>query len=171
MGRFAARIGDSVVHPLPPVLTPGTLGSPTVWIGSKPAWRGLSAAEVAVLLTAMKDAQIAITKAKTATKLAQGKPTQGAAEVNEVKVKAEQTKKIADQIMSYVAGGTDIHLCATIIPLPVHGPGIVIDASQTVLINGRPACRAGDTIFEANVLANAIPNKIVMGCPTVWIGP
>lgn len=171
MGRPAARIADPVVHPLPPVITPGTPGSLTVLIGSKPAWRGLSAAESAGLLSAMQTAQIEIKKAEIATKAATGGPYQGAAKANEVKVKAEQTKKLTGQILAHVAGGTDIHMCATIIPLPVHGPGIVIDASQTVLINGRAACRAGDTILEANVLANAVPNKIVMGCPTVLIGP
>jgi uncharacterized Zn-binding protein involved in type VI secretion len=170
MGRPAARIADPVVHPLPPVLTPGTPGSPTVWIGGKPAWRGLSAAEAATLLNMMKDAQIAITKAETATKLATGGPYQGVAEANELKVKVEQAKKLADKMASLVASGTDLHLCATLIPLPIHGPGVVIDASQTVLINGRPACRAGDTIMEANVLANLIPNKIAMGMPTVLIG-
>ena len=46
------------------------------------------------------------------------------------------------------------------------GIGVVIDGSVTVLINGLPACRAGDTIIEAL----GPPNKIVMGLPTVIIG-
>jgi uncharacterized Zn-binding protein involved in type VI secretion len=170
MGKPAARLADPVLHPLPPVLTPGTTGSPTVLIGGQPAWRGLSPAAAAGLLSAMADAQIAITKAETATKLATPGPYQGAAEANEVKVKAEQAKKLADKITGLAAAGNDIHLCATIIPPPIHGPGMVIDASATVLINGCSACRAGDHIFEANVAANAIPNTIVMGFPTVLIG-
>ncbi len=39
----AARITDNVVHPLPPVLTPGP-GSMDVLIGFLPAWRGIPAA-------------------------------------------------------------------------------------------------------------------------------
>ena len=45
-------------------------------------------------------------------------------------------------------------------------PGVVIDGSQTVLINNLPACRLGDTIIEAL----GPPNKIIMGLPTVIIG-
>ena len=47
----AARILDPVVHPLPPVLTVGP-GSPTVWIGFKPAWRGVPAGAGAALQAA-----------------------------------------------------------------------------------------------------------------------
>jgi uncharacterized Zn-binding protein involved in type VI secretion len=167
MGRPAARLADPVTHPLPPVITPGTTGSKNVLIGGKPAWRGLSAAQVAGLLNAMKDAQIAITKAETATKLANNDPL---VKANEMKVKLEQAKKLADMMASLVTSGTDLHLCATPLPPPVHGPGMVVDGSQTVLINGQPACRAGDTILEANVLANALPNKITAGMPTVLVG-
>lgn len=61
-------------------------------------------------------------------------------------------------------GRVDIHQCVT--PAPIHDPGVVIDGSSTVLINGLPACRMGDTIIEASGAAN----KIVGGCPTVEIG-
>jgi uncharacterized Zn-binding protein involved in type VI secretion len=43
---------------------------------------------------------------------------------------------------------------------------VVIDGSQTVLINNLPACRMGDTILEAV----GPPNKIVKGEMTVIIG-
>ena len=57
-------------------------------------------------------------------------------------------------------GGTaDLHGCT-------HGAGVVIDGSATVLINGMPASRMGDTILESA----GPPNKIVMGQPTVIIG-
>ena len=167
MGRPAARLADSVVHPVPPVITPGTVGSPTVLIGGKPAGRGLSAAEAAGLLAMMKEAEIAIKKAETATQLSGNDPL---VKANEMKEKAAQAKKLADKIMSYAASGTDIHLCLTPLPLPIHGPGVVMNASQTVNINGRPACRSGDIIVEANVLANIIPNYITGGMPTVLIG-
>lgn len=39
-GRPAARVGDLVAHPIPPVLTPGP-GSPDTLIGFRPAWRAL----------------------------------------------------------------------------------------------------------------------------------
>ena len=64
------------------------------------------------------------------------------------------------------SGGADIHNCLTLMPPQPHGPGVVIDGSQTVLINNLPACRMGDTIIEAL----GPPNKIVMGLPTVIIG-
>ena len=64
------------------------------------------------------------------------------------------------------AGGADIHACSTPLPIPPHGPGVVIDGSQTVLINNLPACRMGDTVLEAV----GPPNKIVSGEMTVVIG-
>jgi uncharacterized Zn-binding protein involved in type VI secretion len=64
------------------------------------------------------------------------------------------------------AGGADIHTCATLLPIPPHGPGVVITGSMTVLINNLPACRQGDTILEAV----GPPNTISMGLPTVIIG-
>src|SRR6202011_1772615 len=47
-----------------------------------------------------------------------------------------------------------------------HGPGVVVDGSPTVLINGLPACRQGDTIIEAI----GPPDKILLGMQTVIIG-
>ncbi|OBQ18048.1 MAG: hypothetical protein AN488_17655 [Anabaena sp. WA113] len=64
------------------------------------------------------------------------------------------------------AGGADIHICSTPLPIPPHGPGVVIDGSSTVFINGLPACSMGCTILEAV----GPPNKIVSGCSTVLIG-
>lgn len=98
MSKPAARVGDEVEHRLPPILVGGP-GSPNVFIGGLPAWRG----------------------------------------------------------------NKDIHQCVT---PPLHGPGMVIDGSSKVLINGLPACRVGDTIMEAC----GLPNKITGGCPTVLIG-
>jgi uncharacterized Zn-binding protein involved in type VI secretion len=57
-------------------------------------------------------------------------------------------------------------MCATPVPVPPHGPGVVIDGSATVMINNLPACRLGDTVLEA--LGG--PNKIVKGESTVIIG-
>lgn len=165
MGKLAARITDPVAHPLPPVLTGGT-GSLNVWIGGLPAWRGLPTAAVAELLNAVKNSVENIAKADAAAVAAKGTPGAGAAEANAIKTKADEVTKLGQKISSMAAGGTDIHACTTPLPVPPHGPGVVITGSATVLINGLPACRMGDTILEAI----APPNKIVSGCPTVEIG-
>ena len=57
-------------------------------------------------------------------------------------------------------------MCATPSPVPPHGPGVVIDGSQTVLINNLPACRLGDTVLETL----GPPDKITGGGLTVFIG-
>ena len=141
-GKPAAKITDNVAHPLPPVLTPGP-GSPNVLIGSLPAWRGVPAAAAAALQAAK---QVSDTAAEEATK-------------------AAPAAQMGSMITS-MAGGADIHTCATPLPIPPHGPGVVIDGSQTVLINGLQAGRMGDTILEAV----GPPNKIVKGEMTVLIG-
>ncbi|MFD0937748.1 PAAR domain-containing protein, partial [Methylobacterium trifolii] len=84
---------------------------------------------------------------------------------------AEQAVKSAaaasmGSMISGAAGGADIHVCATPLPIPPHGPGVVVTGSLTVLINNLAACRASDTIVEAV----GPPNVIVMGLPTVIIG-
>lgn len=164
MSKPAARITDPVAHPLPPVLTGGT-GSPTVLIGGLPAWRGLPAAAVADLANAVKESVENIAKADLAA--ASGNPI---AQANAVETKIDEAKKMAEKIAGMAAQGVDIHACVTPLlpplPLPIHGPGVVITGSATVLINGLPACRMGDTIQEAI----GPPNSIIMGCPTVQIG-
>ena len=69
-------------------------------------------------------------------------------------------------MITSMAAGADIHICATPLPIPPHGPGVVIDGSQTVLVNNLQASRMADTVLEAI----GPPNKIAMGCPTVLIG-
>lgn len=168
----AARTGDPVLHPLPPVLQPGP-GSSNVLIGSMPAWRGIGGAGAAALQSA-KATSDATLKAAEAAKIAAA-PTPGAAAA----VTAEETAKTAAStamsatINSAAASGgspsggmVDIHICATPLPVPPHGPGVVVDGSTTVMINGLPACRMGDTIVEAL----GPPNKIAGGCTTVIIG-
>jgi uncharacterized Zn-binding protein involved in type VI secretion len=155
---------DPVAHPLPPVLQPGP-GSLNVMIGFMPAWRGVSAA-VAAALSAAKAASDAVIKAaEAATLAAAGTPGAPAAYAAEQAAKTSAAAAMGSAITS-AAGGADIHVCATPSPVPPHGPGVVIDPSQTVLINNLGACRQGDTILEAL----GPPNKIAMGLPTVIIG-
>ena len=73
---------------------------------------------------------------------------------------------MSSMVSSLAASGADIHACTTPLPVPPHGPGVVIDGSATVMINNLPACRLGDTVLEAV----GPPNKIVKGETTVIIG-
>jgi len=164
MGRAAARITDNVAHPLPPVLTGGP-GSPNVLIGSLPAWRGVLAAAVPGLLSAKTASDTAIQVAEAATIAAAGTPGAPAALAAEQTAKTTAASTMGSAITA-AAVGADIHSCATPLPLPPHGPGVVIDGSQTVLINNLPASRMGDTILEAL----GPPNKIIKGEFTVLIG-
>jgi uncharacterized Zn-binding protein involved in type VI secretion len=61
--------------------------------------------------------------------------------------------------------GSDLHQCPIVDGAIPHVGGVVVVASQTVLIEGRPAVRAGDAIVEAGP-----PNTVVAGTPTVLIG-
>lgn len=162
----AARITDLVVHPLPPVLTQGP-GSPNVLIGFLPAWRGIPLAAVAALQSAKTIADTAIKTAEAATVAAAGTPGLPAAKAAEETTKASAAASMSATITAAAAtGGADIHACVTPLPIPPHGPGVVINGSKTVIINMLPACRAGDTILEGV----GPPNTIAMGCPTVLIG-
>ncbi|MBW4501619.1 MAG: PAAR domain-containing protein [Scytonema hyalinum WJT4-NPBG1] len=164
MGRPAARISDSVAHPLPPVLTGGP-GSRDVLIGNLPAWRGIPAASVAGLLAAKQATDATIISVEAASKAALGTPAAPAAIATEQSTKASLSTSMNSTIKSSSLGA-DIHVCTTPLPVPPHGSGVVIDGSKTVLINGLPACRMGDTIVEA---LGPI-NKITRGCNSVLIG-
>jgi PAAR motif len=160
----AARTTDNVIHPLPPVLTPGP-GSLNVLIGFLPAWRGMPLAAVAALQAAKQVADTAIKVADAAATAGAATPAGPA-----LKAAAEAAKTAALSAMSSAitgaSGGADIHMCATPLPVPPHGPGVVIDGSATVMVNNLPASRLGDTILEAI----GPPNKIVKGEMTVIIG-
>src|SRR3954454_12756013 len=134
----AARILDPVVHPLPPVLQPGP-GSTDVIIGFKPAWRGVPAAVAAALQSAKATSDAAIKTAEAATLAAAGTPGAPAAKAAEETVKATAASTMGSMISSS-SGGADIHVCAPPLPIPPHGPGVVIDGSQTVIINNLQAC-------------------------------
>jgi uncharacterized Zn-binding protein involved in type VI secretion len=164
MGRPAARVTDPVAHPLPPVLTPGP-GSFNVFIGQLPAWRGVGGAAAAAIQSAKTTSDTTIQVAAAATLAAAGTPGAPAALAAEQATKAAAAASMGS-LISGAAGGADIHMCATPLPIPPHGPGVVVDGSTSVFINGLPACRQGDTIVEAV----GPPNKIVMGLPTVLIG-
>jgi uncharacterized Zn-binding protein involved in type VI secretion len=160
----AARVTDLVAHPLPPVLTPGP-GSLNVFIGFLPAWRGVLAAAAVALQAAHQTAVTTIKVAEAATLAAAGTPGAPAAYAAEQAAKAAALASMSSAITS-AAAGADIHVCTTPLPIPPHGPGVVIDGSKTVIINMLPACRLGDTVLEAV----GPPNKITKGEMTVLIG-
>ncbi len=130
-----------------------------------PAWRGVPAAAAAMLQAAKQASDTAIKTAEAATLAAAGTPGAPAAKAAEETTKATCAASMGSAITS-AAGGADIHTCSTPLPVPPHGPGVVINGSATVIINGLPAARQGDTVLEAV----GPPNSISMGCPTVIIG-
>jgi uncharacterized Zn-binding protein involved in type VI secretion len=136
-----------------------------VLIGFLPAWRGVMAAAAAALQAAKQVADTTIQVAQAATVAAAGTPGAPAAKAAEEATKAACAASMGSAITA-AAGGADIHMCATPLPIPPHGPGVVIDGSTTVMINFLPACRLGDTVLEAV----GPPNKIVKGEMTVIIG-
>jgi uncharacterized Zn-binding protein involved in type VI secretion len=162
-GKPAARVTDATAHMMTP-LAPGP-GSLNVMIGFLPAWRGVPLAAAAALQTAKTASEARIKTAEAATLAAAGTPGAPAAKLAEETLKAAEAVAMGSMITS-MAGGADIHLCPMPLPIPPHGPGVVIDGSKTVVINNLPACRVGDTILEAI----GPPNKIVMGCFQVLIG-
>lgn len=160
----AARITDTVAHPLPPILTGGPTAI-TVIIGFLPGWRGVNPATAAALQAAKAVSEIAIKTAEAATVAAAGTPGAPAAKLAEETTKAAAAASMGSMI-SGAAGGADIHVCATPLPIPPHGPGVVITPSATVMVSGMPAARMGDTILEAV----GPPNNITKGEPKVIIG-
>ena len=160
----AARTLDPVAHPLPGMLTIGP-GSLDVMIGFKPAWRGVPAGVGAALQSAKDASDQVIAAAEKATQAASGTPGYAAAKAAEETAKAAAAATMG-ALISSSAGGADIHTCATPLPIPPHGPGVVIDGSATVMINNLPACRQGDTVLEAV----GPPDKITLGEPTVNVG-
>lgn len=148
-GKAAARLGDMTAHGTP--LAPGPC-SQNVFIGKKPAWRGLPTASVGQLTSSAQNATRSLSQATTATNEAE--------RAKHLQQVAQETANMT-QIMAY----TDQHACPVVKAFVPDGNGVVIDGSQTVLINGLPACRMGDTIQETTSV-----NKITTGEPTVLIG-
>lgn len=163
MGKPAAYVGASVAHPLPPVLTGS--GCPTVLIGGLPAWRGVPSAVAAALQNAKQASEVVLKTAQTATLAASGTPGAPAAKAAEEATKASVAASMGS-VITASGSMTDIHTCSTPLPIPPHGPGVVINASTTVMVGGLPLARMGDTILEAI----GPPNTITSGCLTVLVG-
>lgn len=158
-GLPAARLGDMTAHGSP--LAPG-IGSLNVLIGGQPAWRGISAAQAAALAAAVAKGAEDIAKATAKKVAAEGTPASAAAVTNLAKVVADTVKNLASMMASFAV---DTHACPVVKVLVPDGVGVVINGSQTVLINGLAACRVADVIQEATSV-----NSIAQGLPTVLIG-
>lgn len=173
----AARVTDSTAHGFP--LNPGP-GSSNVIIGNLPAWRAVPASLAAGLKAMQQGLDTAATVAENATKAASGTPAYGGVLAAEAAVKAAAVASFAGAIsgaqgasVSMTAssgqGTPDIHNCAAprlTAPGCFHGPGVVLQGSSTVMINGLPAVRQGDEVVEA--LGG--PDKIMKGVMSVKIG-
>jgi uncharacterized Zn-binding protein involved in type VI secretion len=136
-----------------------------VIIGGLPAWRGINPAAAAALQAAKAISDAVIKTAEAATVAAAGTPGLPAVKAAEELAKSTAAAAMGSMI-SGAAAGTDIHACITPLPIPPHGPGVVITPSATVMIANQPAARMGDTILEAV----GPPNTITKGEPTVMIG-
>lgn len=142
-------------------LAPGP-GSSNVLIGGLPAWRGITAAQAQALAEAVVEATRKIAEATAKATAAAATPAAAAAALDLANTVAEQVGKLSSMMTSMA----DTHACPIVKVAVPDGTGVVIDGSQTVLINNLAACRMGDTIQEATSI-----NKIALGLPTVLIGP
>ena len=158
-GKPAARVGDMTAHGSPLGVGPGSLN---VTIGKKPAWRGISAAQAAKLAQAVAEGAEKIAKASAKASLAAGTPAGPAAAADLAKTVADTVAEIASLMTAF---GADMHACPIVKVLVPDGVGVVVNGSQTVLINGLAACRMGDTIQETTSV-----NSIAVGEFTVSIG-
>ena len=99
MGRPAARITNAVAHPLPPVLTGGP-GSPNVWIGNLPAWRGIPLASAGAILSAKAVSETGIKAAEAATRAASATPGLPAPKMAQETTKATAAASMTSTIVS-----------------------------------------------------------------------
>lgn len=162
-GKPAARIGDSTAHGTP--LGGIGIGSLNVLIGGRPAWRGIPSAGVPGLNAAKNTVNITIKSLEATTVATSGTPAGPAAKVAEETGKATAAVSMGSMI-SGLGAMADISLCPVPLPIPPHGPGVVIDGSTTVLVNNMPLAKMGCTIVEAL----GPPNKIVSGEFRVLVG-
>ena len=156
-GKCAARVTDKVNHLTPPTLT--GIGSLNVFIGKRKAWRGVPTAVAPALMSAKLSTYATIQAAEANSLAMAPTPLGPAAKAAEQSTKVTIATTMSSTIAS-VSGLADKHTCV------LHGVGVVVGGSRTVLINGFPACRQGDTIVEPL----GPPNKILKGCSSVFIG-
>ncbi len=115
-------------------------------------------------LATLNSTNVTLTAAwTTASGAPGGQPAANTAYTEGIKAAAATA---ASAVFTSVGGLADTHICPIPVPIPPHGPGMVCEASKTVVIDNLPAARANDKVMEA--CGGADP--IAMGCPTVMIG-
>lgn len=159
VGKPAARIGDMTAHGSP---LAGSPASPNVFIGKRPAWRGITVAQAAQLAATIKRGTERIAEANARVVATSGTPAAGAAVADFNRTVIDAAAEAASLMSSFTA---DLHSCPIVKLVIPDGAGVVINGSQTVLINSLAACRIGDIIQETTSV-----NSIVMGEMTVLIG-
>jgi len=159
MGKPAARILDMTAHGSPLSVGPGSMN---VWIGKRPAWRGITAAQAVQLAQKIAEGAKKIADAAAVVTAAAGTPASAAAVTDFNKTVFDAAADAAALMGSFMA---DLHTCPIVKLVVPDGAGVVINGSQTVLINGLSACRIGDIIQETTCV-----NSIVMGEMTVLVG-
>jgi uncharacterized Zn-binding protein involved in type VI secretion len=123
-----------------------------------------AAATAASQIVTLNAANVALTATWTAASVVPGgQPATNIAYTEGIKAAAAAA---ATAVMASMAGLSDMHTCATPVPIPPHGPGFVTVGSATVLIGNLSAARQGDKIFEAC----GGQDPIARGCLTVMIG-
>lgn len=130
---------------------------------------GIGAGLVSILQGAKQASDAVLKSLEAAKNAASGTPAYPAAEAAEKAGQLMAATMMGTMITGMAAtpmGMADIHICSQPLPLPPHGPGLVIDGSSTVMICGMPAAKVGCTIVEAV----GPPNKITQGSMNVMIG-
>jgi N-acetylmuramoyl-L-alanine amidase len=125
-----------------------------------PAGVGAASGSLATLIST----NVALTATWTAASVVPGgQPAADTAYTLGIKAAAAAA---ASAVFSAIGGMADMHVCPIPVPVPPHGPGMVVKGSKSVIINNLPAARKDDQVMEA--CGGADP--IAMGCPTVDIG-
>ena len=90
--------------------------------------------------------------AEAATLAAAGTPAAPGVKAAEEATKAACAAAMG-AAMTVAAGltGADKHTCSTPLPIPPHGPGVVINGSPTVLVNGLPCVRVHTPVYRARL--------------------
>lgn len=123
-----------------------------------------AAGSTASALTGLTTANVTLTAAYTsAAAVPGGEPAAATAYATGLQAAAAAA---AGAALSAIGAMADIHICTMPTPPLPHGPGVVTRGSGTVFINGLPAARMNDKVFEA--AGGADP--IVGGCASVDIG-
>jgi hypothetical protein len=116
------------------------------------------------------DAAVEATRAAVASgnpgAIATAKATEDSVKAAASTAMSIQMASTASQLAAAASSPPDVHTCPILLPVPPHGPGMVLAGSTSVFIGGFAAARANDQITEAV----GPPNTITVGELSVQIG-